>query len=67
MLDVLLLDLEQDRACLLRDGGRKPLLLFGGQADHGVRRDQDALFATDQQDAPVAAGANGVAGLEHLV
>ena len=34
MLDVLRLDLEQDRASLLSDGGRKTVLLLRGQADH---------------------------------
>ena len=67
MLDVALLDLEQDRTCLLDDGGRETLLLLGRQADHRVGRDQDRFLAADEQHAPITSGANGVAGLECLL
>ena len=66
MLDVALFDFEQDRACLLHDGGRKPVLLLRRQADNGVGRYQNRLLATDQQHAAVAPGPNGVAGLQRL-
>jgi hypothetical protein len=66
MLDVALFDVEQDRARLLHDRRRQPFLLLDGDADHGIRRDQDRFVAARQQRAAVTAGANGVARLQDV-
>jgi hypothetical protein len=62
-----LLDLEQDRARLLQDGGREAVLLLGGDADDGVGGDEDRLFAARQKHASVLPGANHVTGFERGV
>ena len=65
MLDVALLHLEQDRAGLLQDRGRQPVLLVLLRDAHGrVGRDQDGLVAARQEDPAVLAGADGSAWLQ---
>ena len=64
MFDVALLDLKQDRAGPLDDRGRQCFLLFGGQPDHRIRRNQDAFLSARQEYAAIAARAYGIAWLE---
>ena len=66
MLDVALFDLEQDRAGLLHDCRRQPFLLFGGYADHRIRRHEDGLFAAPEEYTSGTAGADGIARLHEI-
>ena len=64
MFDAALLDVEQDRTGPLDDRGRQCFLLFGGQPDYRIRRNQDAFLAAQQEHAAVAARPYCIAWLE---
>jgi len=63
--NVALLDLQQNRAGLLGDRGRKAVFLLRRNADDRIRRDQNRFLTAHQQNATIAPRCHGIARFKH--